>query len=108
MRTPRRLWRLSTQPVTCSLEWPPFSDTEPITPKSLTITFSSRFPPALLVSFLRHSYKTTQLIEKNGGSVCESNTPATSWMPPAGFEDRDDHRTACASLDFANFLLTNS
>jgi len=29
--------------------------------------------------------------------VCESNTPATSKMPPAGFEDRDDHRTACAS-----------
>jgi len=33
-----------------------------------------------------------------GGSVCESNTPATSKMPPAGFEDRDDHRTACASV----------
>src|ERR1700675_5183898 len=33
---------------------------------------------------------------KIGGSVCESNTPATSKMPPAGFEDRDDHRTACA------------
>jgi len=33
-----------------------------------------------------------------GGSVCESNTPATSKMPPAGFEDRDDHRTACASI----------
>jgi hypothetical protein len=24
---------------------------------------------------------------KNGGSVCESNAPATSEMPPAGFED---------------------
>ena len=36
----------------------------------------------------------------NGGSVCESNTPATSEMPPAGFEDRDDHRAACASVLF--------
>src|SRR5580698_10789298 len=36
-------------------------------------------------------------LKTNGGSVCESNTPATSKMPPAGFEDRDDHRTACAS-----------
>src|SRR5260370_28640854 len=35
---------------------------------------------------------------KRGGSVCESNTPATSKMPPAGFEDRHDHRTACASV----------
>jgi hypothetical protein len=41
---------------------------------------------------------------KNGGSVCESNTPATSKMPPAGFEDRDDHRTACASVTFINML----
>ena len=32
-----------------------------------------------------------------GGSECESNAPATSKMPPTGFEDRDDHRTACAS-----------
>jgi hypothetical protein len=32
-----------------------------------------------------------------GGSVCESNAPATSKMPPAGFEDREDHRTLCAS-----------
>ncbi len=33
-----------------------------------------------------------------GGSEWESNPPATSGMPPAGFEDRDDHRTACASV----------
>jgi len=35
--------------------------------------------------------------ENRGGSVCESNTPATSEMPPAGFEDRESHRTPCAS-----------
>ena len=35
---------------------------------------------------------------KLGGSEWESNPPATSKMPPAGFEDRDDHRTACASV----------
>jgi hypothetical protein len=56
----------------------------------------------------RHHQETGKLLKTNGGSVCESNTPATSWMPPAGFEDRDDHRTACASVDFANFLPTNS
>jgi integrase len=39
-----------------------------------------------------------------GGSVCESNTPATSKMPPAGFEDRDDHRTACASTVVEKFF----
>jgi hypothetical protein len=32
-----------------------------------------------------------------GGSVCESNAPATGNLPPAGFEDREDHRTLCAS-----------
>ena len=32
-----------------------------------------------------------------GGSVCESNAPATGFLPPAGFEDREDHRTLCAS-----------
>jgi hypothetical protein len=36
-------------------------------------------------------------LKTNGGSVCESNAPATSEMPPAGFEDREDHRTLCAS-----------
>src|SRR5207248_2926066 len=40
-----------------------------------------------------------------GGSVCESNAPATSEMPPAGFEDRDDHRTACASVFSACFQI---
>jgi hypothetical protein len=34
---------------------------------------------------------------KNGGSEWGSNPPATGNLPPAGFEDRDDHRTACAS-----------
>src|SRR6266436_1631230 len=34
---------------------------------------------------------------KNGGSEWGSNPPATGSLPPAGFEDRDDHRTACAS-----------
>ena len=41
---------------------------------------------------------------KTGGSVCESNTPATSEMPPAGFEalryrldDCDAARTCSAS-----------
>jgi|HubBroStandDraft_2_1064218.scaffolds.fasta_scaffold06200_7 uncharacterized protein (DUF4415 family) len=34
---------------------------------------------------------------KIGGSEWESNPPATSEMPPDGFEDRDDHRTTCAS-----------
>jgi hypothetical protein len=33
----------------------------------------------------------------NGGSVCESNAPATPVVPPAGFEDRDRHRTTNAS-----------
>jgi hypothetical protein len=32
-----------------------------------------------------------------GGSEWESNPPVTGNLPPAGFEDRDDHRTACAS-----------
>src|SRR5437588_12919458 len=36
-------------------------------------------------------------IGKNGGSEWESNPPVTGNLPPAGFEDRDDHRTACAS-----------
>jgi len=30
--------------------------------------------------------------------VCESNAPATGNLPPAGFEDREDHRTPCASV----------
>src|ERR1035438_7553236 len=34
---------------------------------------------------------------KTGGSVCESNTPATSKMPPAGFEDRELHPQPYAS-----------
>ena len=33
----------------------------------------------------------------SGGSVCESNAPTTPEVPPAGFEDREDHRTPCAS-----------
>ena len=45
---------------------------------------------------------------KNGGSVCESNTPATSKMPPAGFEDRDDHRTACASVSPSSLIGPDS
>ncbi len=32
-----------------------------------------------------------------GGSVCESNAPVTGLPPLAGFEDREDHRTLCAS-----------
>jgi hypothetical protein len=43
---------------------------------------------------------TCNLLEANGGSVCESNAPTTSEMPPAGFEDREDHRTPCASVIF--------
>ena len=35
---------------------------------------------------------------KNGGSEWESNPPTTSEMPSAGFEDRDDHQTTCASV----------
>ena len=35
-----------------------------------------------------------QLAEASGSRT----QPATSEMPPAGFEDRDDHRTACASV----------
>jgi hypothetical protein len=34
----------------------------------------------------------------DGGSEWGSNPPATGNLPPAGFEDRDDHRTACASV----------
>jgi hypothetical protein len=45
---------------------------------------------------------------KIGGSVCESNTPATSKMPPAGFEDRDDHRTACASVSPSSLIGPDS
>ena len=33
-----------------------------------------------------------------GGSEWESNPPRTTKSPYAGFEDRDDHRTACASM----------
>jgi hypothetical protein len=33
----------------------------------------------------------------NGGSEWESNPPATGNLPPAGFEDRESHRTPCAS-----------
>jgi hypothetical protein len=36
-------------------------------------------------------------LKTNGGSVCESNTPATSKMPPAGFEDRELHPQPYAS-----------
>jgi hypothetical protein len=39
-----------------------------------------------------------EVLKLNGGSEWESNPPATSEMPPAGFEDRGDHRTACASV----------
>jgi len=39
-----------------------------------------------------------QVAKNIGGSVCESNAPATGFLPPAGFEDREDHRTPCASL----------
>jgi hypothetical protein len=39
---------------------------------------------------------------KTGGSVCESNTPATSRMPPAGFEDREFHREPVASTFIYN------
>src|ERR1700722_17368506 len=35
---------------------------------------------------------------KLGGSEWESNPPATGNLPPAGFEDREDHRNPCASL----------
>ena len=38
-------------------------------------------------------------IPGHGGSVCESNAPATSEMPPNGFEDRESHRTPCASTN---------
>jgi hypothetical protein len=37
-----------------------------------------------------------------GGSEWESNPPRTTESPYAGFEDRDDHRTACASVPFCN------
>src|ERR1700694_149467 len=43
-----------------------------------------------------------------GGSVCESNTPATSKIPPAVFEDRDDHRTACASVSPSSVIGPDS
>jgi hypothetical protein len=38
------------------------------------------------------------LSKQTGGSVCESNAPTTSEMPSAGFEDRNRHRPAYASL----------
>jgi len=44
------------------------------------------------------------LAEKLGGSVCESNAPATGDPPPTGFEDRGNHRTACASMFIINCL----
>jgi hypothetical protein len=34
---------------------------------------------------------------KYGGSEWESNPPATGNLPPAGFEDRENHRAPCAS-----------
>ena len=40
-------------------------------------------------------------ISQIGGSEWESNPPVTGNLPPAGFEDRDDHRTACASTLFS-------
>jgi len=43
------------------------------------------------------SLKFVYLTGKLGGSEWESNPPATGKLPPAGFEDREDHRAPCAS-----------
>ena len=42
----------------------------------------------------------------SGGSEWESNPPATGFLPPAGFEDREDHRTPCASKSSFQFPLS--
>src|SRR5258708_9103190 len=42
--------------------------------------------------------RTRKPLDTNGGSEWGSNPPATGNLPPAGFEDRDDHRTAYASM----------
>jgi hypothetical protein len=47
------------------------------------------------------------LLRRIGGSEWGSNPPATGSLPPAGFEDRDDHRTACASELFAITLRSH-
>src|ERR1700720_102725 len=56
---------------------------------------SRRFPP-------EWSHYDTVGCDRNGGSEWESNPPATGNLPPAGFEDREDHRTPCASISILN------
>ena len=42
-----------------------------------------------------------------GGSVCGSNAPVTSKMPPTGFEDRGHHRMTNASVAYYQRLPVN-
>ena len=47
-------------------------------------------------------------LKRNGGSVCESNAPVTSKMPPTGFEDRGHHQMTNASVALLSMLGTES
>ena len=49
----------------------------------------------------QHEESSQQEDTQTGGSVCESNAPTTPEVPPAGFEDRNRHRPAYASLSRA-------
>jgi hypothetical protein len=57
---------------------------------------------------MRHFAKYSNLLNTNGGSEWESNPPATGNLPPAGFEDRGSHRTACASIHYLSIVYGNT